>query len=235
MRHAAFAELAAADAPAARRRPETCAESSAPARRSRYSAKPSEVASRASSRSAGCASSRSPARFTSRSDCCGSKAKTATSISSITLRSSAVASSAPSRWSRSVAAIAFTCCITSPSGSFGLSDAGADRVVAFAHRFQQIGERAQAVRRHARARRSRSRASSQYNDDIERPLHACRNSRRTASRIAQAATAGKPPASASSSTRVSWLSLKLMATTARSAAGAGTARCGSGPRRWRHG
>ena len=47
--------------------------------------------------------------------------KAATSISSITLRSSAVASSAPRRWSRSVAAIALTCCIASPSGSFGFS------------------------------------------------------------------------------------------------------------------
>ena len=49
------------------------------------------------------------------------------------LRSSAVASSAPSRWSRRVAAMALTCCMTSPSGSFGSSHARADGVVAFAH------------------------------------------------------------------------------------------------------
>ena len=72
---------------------------------------------RSSRRSAVLPSRRSPARFTSCSRWRSSKVKTATSISTITLRSSAVASSASSRWPRSVSASAFTSSITSSSGS----------------------------------------------------------------------------------------------------------------------
>ena len=53
--------------------------------------------------------------------CAPSKAKTATSISAITVRSSAVASSAPSRWSCSVTASTLTSSITAPSGSSPLA------------------------------------------------------------------------------------------------------------------
>ena len=112
-------------------------------------------AQRSRRRRPGCArragsSSRSPARFTSRRRCSPSKAKTATSISSITLRSSVVASSAPRRCARSVALMALTCCITSPSASSLCGAARADGVVAFAHGLQQIRQRAQR-RRHALA------------------------------------------------------------------------------------
>ena len=72
-----------------------------------------------------------------------SKANTATSISSMTFDSSAVASRAPSRCSRSVSASALTSSSTSPSGSSGPRPAGADREVLLAQRRQQIGERLQ--------------------------------------------------------------------------------------------
>ena len=88
-------------------------------------------------------SSRSPARFTRRKRRSPSKANTATSISSITLRSSVVASSAPRRCARSVAPMAFTCSITSPKASSSASAARADGIVAFAHGFEQIGQRPQ--------------------------------------------------------------------------------------------
>ena len=58
-----------------------------------------------------------PPRFTSRSRRSPSKAKTATSISSITRRSSAVASSSRSRWPRSVSLSAFTSSSARPSAS----------------------------------------------------------------------------------------------------------------------
>ena len=68
-------------------------------------------------RSEGWPSSRSPPRFTSRNRWSPSKAKTATSISSITRRSSAVASSSRSRWPRSVSLSAFTSSNARPSAS----------------------------------------------------------------------------------------------------------------------
>ena len=74
-------------------------------------------ARRPSSRSAGWLSSRAPARLTNLSSCSSSNVKTATSISAITLRRSVVASSASSRWWRSVSTSALTSIITSPSGS----------------------------------------------------------------------------------------------------------------------
>ena len=109
----------------------------------RNCARSSDSASAFSSRSEGRLSSRSPARFTSCKRWALSKANTETSISSITLRSRVVASSAPRRWARSVAPMAFTCSITSPSASSSWGRSGPDRVVALAHRFEKVGQRPQ--------------------------------------------------------------------------------------------
>ena len=61
----------------------------------------------------------SPKRFVSCRRRCASNAKTATSISAMTFRRSAVASSAPSRCWRSVSVSALTSIRTSPSASSG--------------------------------------------------------------------------------------------------------------------
>src|SRR6266545_1714825 len=81
------------------------------------SPRPSSSALRPSSCSAGRSSSRSPARFTRRRRRSSSKANTATSISSMTLRRRAVASRAPRRCWRRVSASAFTSCIAWESAS----------------------------------------------------------------------------------------------------------------------
>src|SRR2546427_1057481 len=88
---------------------------------SRHVRSPRSSAVCPSSCSAGCASSRSPARFTRRSACARSKVNTATSISTMTVRSSAPASSAPRRWSCSVDASTLTSSMTAPSGSSPLA------------------------------------------------------------------------------------------------------------------
>ena len=88
---------------------------------SRQARRPSSAAERPSNCSADRPSSCSPARFTSRSRWPPSKVKTPTSISTITVRRSAPASMAPSRWSWSVAASTLTSSITAPSGSSPLA------------------------------------------------------------------------------------------------------------------
>ena len=129
--------------PTARRRREMPPRACAGVSPSRQAASPSASAPSPSSRSAGWPSSRSPPRFTSRSRCSPSKAKTATSISSITRRSSAVASSARSRCERSVSLSVLTSSSARPSPSSALRAAGADRVVALAQRGEQVGDRLQ--------------------------------------------------------------------------------------------
>ena len=84
---------------------------------SRHSERPSSSAVCPRMRSSAWLRMRSPARFTRRRQPVPSNANTATSISSITLRSSAVASSAPSLCLRSVSPSAFTSHNTSPSTS----------------------------------------------------------------------------------------------------------------------
>src|SRR5579883_2094194 len=81
---------------------------------SRNSSSPSDAASALIVRSAGCASKRSPARFTSFNFRLASKAKIATSISSITLRNNVA------------------------ERVLALRPPRANRIVPFAHRFQQI-------------------------------------------------------------------------------------------------
>ena len=95
---------------------------------------------RSSSRSAGVPSSRSPARLTSCSRWRSSKVKTATSISAITLRSSAVASSASRRCPRSISASAFTSSVHVVERIVAARAARADREVALAQRRQQVGD-----------------------------------------------------------------------------------------------
>ena len=197
-------------------------------------------------RSDGRPSSRSPARFTSRRRLSPSKAKMATSISSITLRSSVVASSAPRRWARSVAPMAFTCAITSPKRVFvRRSAARANGIVALAHGFEQIGERPQR-RRHALPHRCRAAPPDQHDHHGQGPLHLARMSAPVHSRISATTTAGNPAPSASSSMRCSCtgrrfsspasvLSASAFDLTNRSAPDAGTARCGSSPARSRRG
>ncbi len=86
---------------------------------SRQCSSSSATAVRPSSCSAGAASSRSPARFTRRRRRCSSKAKTATSISRITARTSRPASSAPNRCSCRVLPSRLTSRITPPRASSG--------------------------------------------------------------------------------------------------------------------
>ena len=81
----------------------------------RHSSRPSSAPVRPSKRSLGCASSRSPARLSSRNRCVPSKVKIATSISSITVRRSDVASRVLSRCERSVAASMLTSSSARPS------------------------------------------------------------------------------------------------------------------------
>ncbi len=83
----------------------------------RHSSSPSSSARRSSRRSMGWRSRWLPARLTNWRRRSSSNVKTATSISSMTLRSSVVASRAPRRWLRSVSTSALTSIITSPSGS----------------------------------------------------------------------------------------------------------------------
>ena len=135
----------AAHLPAARRRPGNVSVAAArDARRSRRSPSPSSCGRRARAEPLGRLSEQPlAARLTSRSRLRSSKAKTATSISAITVRSSAVASSAPSRCARSVSASALTSSSTAPSASSATPRARADREVALAQRGEQVGERLQ--------------------------------------------------------------------------------------------
>ena len=84
---------------------------------SRHAPSPNSAAVNPNIRSGERANNRSPARFTSRNFASLSKVKIATSISSITVRNSAVASNAPSRCSRKVSLSALTSIITSPMAS----------------------------------------------------------------------------------------------------------------------
>ncbi len=91
----------------------------------------------------GSASSRSPARFTRRRRWRSSKAKMATSISRITVRSSVVASMAPRRCSRSVLPSVLTSRITSPSASSGRGERPRTEKSPSRSARQQVGERLQ--------------------------------------------------------------------------------------------
>ena len=116
-RQAALAERAAANFPLSGRRAGTAISRMRGVSPSRVCSSPSCAAVRPINRSAGWPRSRSPARLASRSALPESKAKTATSISSITRRSSASASRAPSRCSLSVSCRALTSRRTAPSTS----------------------------------------------------------------------------------------------------------------------
>ena len=83
------------------------------------SSRPSSAAVRPRSCSSGRPSRRSPARLARRRRCSPSRAKTATSISSMTWRRRAVASRAPRRWERRVSARAFTSSMACPRASSG--------------------------------------------------------------------------------------------------------------------
>ena len=163
VRQPALAELAAPHLPAAAAAGQRQLEQRAASRpRAPRPARARRRRGRAA-RSAGRPSSRSPARFTSRSRRSASNANTATSISSITRRSSAVASSAPSRCSRSVSPSALTSQNASPSGSSLRRAPRADREVALAQRGQHVGERLQRPH-HALAHRQRRSPTQRHGD-----------------------------------------------------------------------
>ena len=135
--------------------------------------------------------SRSPVRLTMRRRCSGSKANTATSICSMTVRSSAVASTAPSRCSCSVSASAFISISASPSGSSGLAVRPRIEKSSSRKRREQVGERLQ---RHDDARADRRREAEQRAEDDDRqgPLHLRRVG--SVQRIHSAVTAPGTPA-----------------------------------------
>ena len=136
----------------------------------RHAARPSSSASRPSSRSDGLREQPLAGAVDQPQPALGSKAKTATSISSITVRSSAVASSAPSRCARSVSASALTSSSTSPSGSSRRARARGSRSRPRAARRAGStasaagGRRARAARARRPARARRRAASSVHGD-----------------------------------------------------------------------
>ena len=70
--------------------------------------------------------------------------------------------------------MALTCCITSPSGSFGFVDARANRIVAFAHRLQQIRQGTQRPG-DAPVCGEAETEPAQHNHNIDRPLDSRRD------------------------------------------------------------
>ena len=137
---------------------------------SRQSSSPSSVGATAQQCArAICASSRAPARLTNFSSRSSSNVNTATSISAITLRSSVVASSASSRWWRSVSTSVLTSIITSPSAIAAARAARADGEVPLAERGEQVRE---GLEREddALAQREREAEAEGDDDDGQRPL-----------------------------------------------------------------
>ena len=163
---------------------------------------PSSAAVRPSSRSAGLPSRVPPARLTSRRWSSPSKAKTATSTSSITFRSSAVASRAPRRCSRRVSARALT-------SSMAWASASSPRVP------RALNEKSSSRRAESRFDRVCSgrttspcsaKAKPSHTETTRTPRVHVRAELWSPARSSPRLTAapGRPPRSARSRTRLSW-------------------------------
>src|ERR1017187_2070524 len=157
-----------------------------------------------SRRSAGAASRRSPARFTRRKRWFSSKAKMATAISRITVRSRVVASMAPRRCSRSVLPRVLTSRMTSPRASSGRGE----RPRTEKSPSRNAPSRLEMVCKGNTTRSRAARANPSQAPEIstesvhctlveESPLHSIHRAM---------AEPGSPASSASRTTRPSWLS-----------------------------
>src|SRR3989442_1742731 len=171
----------------------------------RQSPRPSSAAVRPCNRSTGWASNRSPARFTRRNCCASSNANTARLISSITFRSSALASSAPRRCSRSVSLSAFTSNITSPSGS----SRRAPRARTEKSSSRRAESRLETVCRGCttRSRAAQAKPHDAPSNNTVSDQRVCDEKSPRQSSTKATIAAGKPESSASSRTRRWWVSL----------------------------
>ena len=163
----------------------------------------SSSAVRPRSCSAGRPRSRSPARLARRSRCSPSKAKTATSISSMTFCRRAVASRAPSRWERRVSARAFTSTMACPSAS-STRGARARKLKSSsrnaASRFERVCRGRTTAFWTAKAKPSHSRTTSRVSVHWVRGAKSPVKSRRT-----EREAPGRPASRARPRTRCSWL------------------------------